>query len=112
MATAKEDVAQGAKLVSDTGQALERISRQIAGVSDIVKEIAGRTSDQCTAIQEVNVAVGQMDEDTQKNAAMVEETSAATRNLQSETETLAAAVGEFKMGTPREDGPRSDRLAA
>ena len=112
VATANEDVAQGARLVSDTGTALERIAQQIAGVSDVVKEIAGRTSAQCTAIQEVTVAVGQMDEDTQKNAAMVEETSAATRSLQSETETLAAAVGEFKTGARREDEPRSDRRAA
>ncbi len=95
--TSGEHVAGGVKLVGESGQALKRIVDQVQHISALVREMAGAAEQQSTGIQQVNVAVGQMDQVTQQNAAMVEESTAASRNLASETEVLQELVSFFQV---------------
>ncbi|EQB19507.1 hypothetical protein L284_01475 [Novosphingobium lindaniclasticum LE124] len=85
-AVEKVDSAFG--VISSSGEEVTRLARQIAADNDA----------QAAAIGEINTAVGAMDHATQQNAAMVEETSAAARNLSSELATLAAEADRFRMG--------------
>ena len=62
--------------------------------------IAGSAQEQATALNQVNTAVNQMDQVTQQNAAMVEESTAASRNLATETMGLQTLVGFFDVGAP------------
>jgi methyl-accepting chemotaxis protein len=93
--TAQVDVGVG--LVADSGKSLERIVGQIADVSKVVAAIAAGATEQATALKEVNSAVSQMDHVTQRNAAMVEETTAASHNLMKETQSLMGALSRFQV---------------
>ena len=101
----------GVALVNDTGRALERIVARIAEVSTLVSAIASSAEQQASGLQQVNIAVGEMDSVTQRNSAMVEESTAAARSLASESEELARHVGRFRLrerdqaATPREVTP-------
>jgi methyl-accepting chemotaxis protein len=90
-------VDQGVSLVADSGKALERIVGQIADVNKVVAAIAAGATEQATALKEVNSAVNQMDQVTQRNAAMVEETTAASHNLMNEAVSLIEAVSRFQV---------------
>lgn len=91
-------VEEGVDLVAETGKALERIFTQVAEIDTIVSEIATSAQDQATGLQEVNTAVTQMDQVTQQNAAMVEESTAASHTLSLESEELTKLVGRFRVG--------------
>lgn len=97
--TSTAQVDAGVKLVAGTGAALQRITSQVNGINDIVAEIAAAANEQATGLREVNVAVGQMDETTQKNAALVEETTAASHSLTRESAMLVRLVNQFKVGS-------------
>jgi len=92
------EVEQGVQLVGQTGAALDKIVQQVAEINRVVAEIANGAKDQATSLAEVNGALGQMDENTQKNAAMVEETTAATHSLRREIEELEQKVDGFELG--------------
>lgn len=94
--TSSAEVGAGAKLVQQTGQALGAIANKIAAITEVVDEIAAASRDQSVALREVNGAVGDMDQLTQQNAAMVEETSAASRMLASEADQLVGLLSEFQ----------------
>jgi methyl-accepting chemotaxis protein len=96
--TSTVEVEQGVDLVGETGKALEKIVGQVAEVDKVVTDIAAGAREQATSLAEVNTAVGQMDQNTQKNAAMVEETTAASHSLRRETEELMRAVASFRLG--------------
>ncbi|MGO9133914.1 MAG: methyl-accepting chemotaxis protein, partial [Methylovirgula sp.] len=85
-------VEDGVDLVGETGKALGRIFAQIAEIDTIVSEITTSAQDQATGLQEVNTAVTQMDQVTQQNAAMVEESTAASHTLSQETEELTRLI--------------------
>jgi methyl-accepting chemotaxis protein len=74
------EVSAGVALVVETGKALERIIVQVVDITKVVSEIADGAAEQATALQQINIAIGQMDQDTRKNAAMVEETTAASHS--------------------------------
>ena len=74
-------VRNGVKLVDDTGGALEEIVTSVARVADIVGEISAASNEQSNGIDEINIAVSQMDEMTQQNSALVEESTASARSL-------------------------------
>ncbi|MFN3522752.1 MAG: methyl-accepting chemotaxis protein [Phenylobacterium sp.] len=99
-----EQVGQGVKLVGETGEALERIVGQVAQITELVTEIAASAQEQATGLQQVNTAVNQMDQMTQQNAAMVEESTAASHALAQEGEELARLMGEFRLGLNRAQG--------
>jgi len=65
-------------------------------VSDIVAEIAAASREQATGLDQINTAVGSMDEATQRNAALVEETTASAQSLAQQAQRLAEMVGFFK----------------
>ncbi len=91
-------VEQGVALVAETGKALERIVLQIAEINAIVADIAASAHEQATGLDQVNTAVNQMDQVTQQNAAMVEESTAASHALAKETEELSKLMGRFQLG--------------
>jgi len=90
-------VGQGVELVVETGKALERIAGRVVEINKLVAEIADGAAEQFTSIEQIHMAVSQMDQDTQKNAAMVEETTAASHSLRQEAESLVDAVGDFQL---------------
>ena len=102
-------VAEGVRLVVDTGAVLEKIVAQVAEISSIVITIAGSAKEQAGALQEVNTAVNQMDQVTQQNAAMVEEATAAAHELAQETVRLTELVEQFSLGERRSVDPAPPR---
>jgi methyl-accepting chemotaxis protein len=98
ISSSSSQVGEGVSLVRETGKALERILVQVADVNRVVSEIALGAKEQTTGLHEVNTAVNQMDQVTQQNAAMVEETAAASQNLRQEADMLMRLVGHFQVG--------------
>ncbi len=90
-------VKDGVKLVNDAGSALGEIVTSVKRVTDIVAEIASASREQSVGVEEINKAVGQMDEMTQQNSALVEENAAACRLLQEQAEDLTARMALFKL---------------
>ncbi|MDE1995526.1 MAG: HAMP domain-containing protein, partial [Rhizobiaceae bacterium] len=91
------EVNSGSQFVQEAGTVLAQISGQILTISQHVEMIARASHDQASALQEVNSSVNQMDQMTQKNAAMVEETTAASRELSSEADALLHLIQQFKI---------------
>ncbi len=96
-------VGRGVGLVAETGASLERIMAQVAVVNAVIIEIAAGAKEQATGLDEVNLAIGRMDQVTQQNAAMVEETTATSRSLSQETSQLSDLVGQFQVGEAADD---------
>jgi methyl-accepting chemotaxis protein len=90
-------VSEGVNLVGETGKALERIVRQVGEISNVVGEIAASAKEEALGLGQVNTAVNQMDQVTQQNAAMVEQSTAASRVLADEAQELARLVARFKV---------------
>jgi methyl-accepting chemotaxis protein len=95
--TSGSHVDSGVKLVGESGKALKAIVEQVVTINSLVNEMAEAAHQQSTGIEEVNVAVGQMDQVTQQNAAMVEESTAAARSLADETTALTRLVSIFTV---------------
>ena len=93
-----EQVQQGVDLVDRTGTALSAIVSFVSDISERVTEIASSAREQSTGLNEINMAVNELDHVTQQNAAMFEETTAASHALTAETDALAAAVAQFRLG--------------
>jgi len=93
-----QQVGSGVRLVGETGKALARIVAQVERLNSLVGDIASSAKEQATALGEVNSAVNQMDQVTQQNAAMVEESTAASHSLASEAEALTKLVAQFRIG--------------
>ncbi len=91
-------VDQGVKLVGQTGEALNRIVERVAEIDSLVSEIAASAQEQAVGLAQVNTAVNQMDQVTQQNAAMVEQSTAASHSLAQEAEALQASVTRFRIG--------------
>jgi methyl-accepting chemotaxis protein len=97
ISTSASQVAGGVDLVAATGKALERIVVQVDDINSVVTEIASGAKEQATGLGEVNDAINQMDQTTQQNAAMVEETTAASHSLAQEARQLSALVAAFRL---------------
>ena len=93
-----QHVQEGGTLVDQTGQALNNIIEGVAKVSDIVSSIATASRDQSDNLEEINGAVNELDKVTQQNAAVIEETSAASNALSQEAERLTDALARFRSG--------------
>ncbi|MBN3852262.1 methyl-accepting chemotaxis protein [Paraburkholderia sp. Ac-20340] len=96
--TSVRHVRSGSALVQDAGQTMSEVVRSVQRVTDIMGEIASASVEQSTGIEQVNVAVTQMDEVTQQNAALVEQASAAAQAMADQAASLRAAVSIFKTG--------------
>ena len=91
------EVATGVKLVQATGAALGQIETRVLKINDHIHSIATAAREQATGLGEVSTAVNQMDQVTQRNAAMVEEANAATHKLSAEADNLANLIAYFKV---------------
>jgi methyl-accepting chemotaxis protein len=108
----EREVSSGAQYVEQTGNALIQISGQIVDIAGHIQTIASAAHEQSNALQEINSAVNSMDQMTQRNAAMVEETHAATRQLAQEAGTLMDLVGQFRLSaSTRQTAPARARAA-
>ncbi|WP_341910094.1 methyl-accepting chemotaxis protein [Ferrovibrio terrae] len=90
-------VKTGAALVNQTGSSLIDIVSAVKKVTDIVAEIAAASREQATGLDQINTAVGQMDEMTQRNAALVEENTAVTQSMADQAARLAELVRFFRL---------------
>jgi methyl-accepting chemotaxis protein len=95
-----EQVELGVGLVGDAGAALKRINARIDEISALMSAITASAEQQAIGLQQVNTAVGEMDNVTQQNAAMVEQATAAARSLASEADQLARQVSRFAIDAP------------
>ncbi|THF50968.1 methyl-accepting chemotaxis protein [Allorhizobium terrae] len=91
------EVDNGVRLVRDTGVALKSIGDHVVQINQLMEAIATSAKEQSTGLAEVNSAVNQMDQTTQQNAAMVEQSTAAASALASEANHLKELVGQFKI---------------
>ena len=114
ISTSEGQVREGVALVGETGKALQRILAQVNEINQVVEAIAVGAKEQSRGLDEVNSAIGHMDQATQQNAAAAEESTAASRAMSSETAQLAALVGQFQVGrrSVAEDAPRARPNAA
>ncbi|MBO9557885.1 MAG: HAMP domain-containing protein [Caulobacter sp.] len=101
ISSSTQQVSQGVSLVGQTGEALQRIVAKVGEIDALVTEIAASAAEQATGLNEVNTAVNQMDQVTQQNAAMVEQSTAATHSLKGETGELVRLIGRFNVGSGR-----------
>jgi methyl-accepting chemotaxis protein len=92
-----EQVEVGKKLVDEAGEAMEDIVTSVQLVADILSGTSTASQEQSAGIEQVNQAVGQMDEMTQQNSALVEQAAAAAESLQEQAGRLAEAVSVFKL---------------
>jgi methyl-accepting chemotaxis protein len=110
IAASSTQVEHGVKLVGQGSEALLAIASKVAEMDGLISEIARSAQEQASGLAQVNTAVGQMDQVTQQNAAMVEEATAAAANLRIQAQDLTDLVGQFRLGAPGAGG-RSGRLA-
>ncbi|MES2071596.1 MAG: methyl-accepting chemotaxis protein [Pseudomonadota bacterium] len=92
-----EKVDHGSRLVDQAGQTMDEIVSSVKHVADIMSEITAASQEQSSGIEQVNLAITQMDEMTQQNAALVEQAAAAAESMQEQAIALAQAVSVFKL---------------
>jgi aerotaxis receptor len=94
--TSVEKVESGVKLVDDAGKTMNDIVSRVSRVSSMISEIATATGEQSDGISQVSEAIGHLDQVTQQNAALVEQSTAASESLKQQMNRLADAVGVFE----------------
>ena len=115
--TSGAEVAEGALMVRQAGEALELITNRINGITEMVTQITTAATEQSARLADINSAMGKMDQVTQQNAAMVEESTAAARSLLQEADGLTERVGHFtcksaSQSTHRASAPVASAQAA
>lgn len=106
ISASRRQVETGVGCVGQTGTALQRIITQVNELADVVVQIAASAHEQATGLAEINTAINQMDQVTQQNAAMVEQSTAATRSLTEEAQHLSSLIGTFKIADAQMQSPR------
>jgi methyl-accepting chemotaxis protein len=92
-----EKVESGSQLVDAAGKSMADIVMQVTKVNDLIAEISAASLEQSTGIGQIGDAVNQLDQVTQQNAALVEESAAAAESLKNQAAHLAQAVSVFKL---------------
>ena len=92
-----KEVEGGVKLVRDTGQALKTIGGFITQINHHMDSIATSAKEQSIGLSEVNVAVNRMDQTTQQNATMVQQSTAASNSLAQEAQKLRELIAQFRL---------------
>ncbi|HEY0855757.1 MAG TPA: methyl-accepting chemotaxis protein, partial [Albitalea sp.] len=105
-----EKVESGSKLVADAGKTMQEIVGSVQRVTDIIGEITAAAAEQSDGIGQVNTSVVQLDQMTQQNAALVEESAAAAESLKDQAVRLAQVVGTFRL--EHHDAPAARMPAA
>ncbi|MDS7596716.1 HAMP domain-containing methyl-accepting chemotaxis protein [Agrobacterium tumefaciens] len=107
-----DEVAEGARYVHETGEALSRIGGSVKLINDHIEAIAAATKEQSLGLGEINTAVNHLDQGTQQNAAMVEENNAASTMLANETVRLKELVSMFQLSDAQTPQQQRIRHAA
>ncbi|MUZ71150.1 HAMP domain-containing protein [Agrobacterium vitis] len=102
--TSNSQVQSGVQLVGETGTALEAMVAEVQEINRHVSAIVEAAHEQSSGLQQINTAVNQMDQDTQKNAAMVEESTAASHGLAREVASLNQLLSQFKLAGGGQSG--------
>ncbi len=92
-----QTIQDGSALAGDAGRTMADVTQAIARVTDIMGEIAAASNEQSRGIEQVGVAITQMDEVTQQNAALVEQAAAASQSLDEQGRQLSQAVAFFRV---------------
>ncbi len=98
-------VSEGSQLVAKAGQTMEEIVNSIHGVTAMMNEISDASAEQTAGIQQVNQAIGQMDDVTQQNAALVEQAAAAAESLEEQAQKLSGTMSQFKVVSHSNNAP-------
>nr|WP_321328950.1 methyl-accepting chemotaxis protein [Alcaligenes faecalis] len=93
----QNEVQTGTQQVASAGDIIQEVVRAVNSVTTLMSEISSASQEQTAGIEQINTAVAQMDAVVQQNASLVEEAAAAAGSLQSQSETLAEAVSQFKV---------------
>jgi len=101
ISTSTQQVSIGVNLVGEAGRSLERIVGRVNDMNRVIGQIASSAAEQAAGLNEVNTAINHMDQMTQQNAAMVEQTTAASQNLAQEGAKLSQLISRFKVGAAR-----------
>ena len=113
ISTSGSQVKRGVELVDKAGNALTEIVTSVGDIEDHVTGIAASAREQSTGLEEINTAISQLDQVTQQNVAMFEETTAATHTLTSEANALVATTSNFRTsGASNNDNDRTVRSIA
>jgi methyl-accepting chemotaxis protein-1 (serine sensor receptor) len=112
IATSVERVESGAALVDEAGSTMREVKSAVQRVSDIVGEIAAGSREQMSGVGQVSEAVTHMDQATQQNAALVEESAAAAESLRNQAEALVHAVAAFQTSAERHVNPKPSELGS
>lgn len=99
-----EEVASGVELVNRSGEALAGIVERVSKISELINTIARGSNEQATGLGEINLGISQLDQVTQQNAAMVQQSANSTRKLGGQSNHLASLVEQFQL--PENDGLR------
>jgi len=83
--------------VHEAGDSMARIEASVARVTRLIEDIAASTQSQNEGVSHIHEAVGSLDQMTQQNAALVEESTAAAASLRDQAQTLAAVVRQFHV---------------
>ncbi|WP_421855877.1 methyl-accepting chemotaxis protein [Oricola sp.] len=92
-----DEVTSGVNLVSQTGKALTEIAEFVTTMNEHIRAIAATAREQSAGLGEINDTMSQMDQVAQRNAAMVEQMTAATHRLSEDTAHLSTAIGQFRL---------------
>ncbi len=106
IASSGNQINTGATLVGQAGSALERIVERVDGVTRLITDISNTVREQANGLQEVNIAVNRMDQITQQNAAMVEQSTAASHSMRQEAEQLGLMIRRFRVDDQAKDYAR------
>jgi methyl-accepting chemotaxis protein len=106
-----ERVESGTRLVQDAGNTMGEIVASVQRVTNIIGEISAAAAEQSAGIGQVNTAVAVLDQMTQQNAALVEQSAAAAESLKSQSQLLAGTVAAFQLGTGTPPSTPSHRSA-
>lgn len=90
-------VSEGSELAQQAGETMDEIANEVMRMTKLMREIASASQEQSRGIEQVNIAVSQMDETAQQNAALVQQSSAATRSLEEQSRELIEAMSSFKL---------------
>jgi methyl-accepting chemotaxis protein len=107
-----QKVDAGTRLVDQAGATMDEVVASIGRVTGIMAEISTASQEQTGGIEQVNQAIGQMDQVTQQNAALVEESAAAAASMQDQAGKLAEVVGVFRLGRESAAPARAPRPAS
>ncbi|WP_216850884.1 methyl-accepting chemotaxis protein [Acidisphaera sp. L21] len=110
ISTSSQQVDRGVALVGETGRSLARIVGQVAEIDGVVAEIAASAHEQASGLAQVNTAINQMDQVTQQNAAMVEQSTAASHSLAQDTLRLEELTAKFRVVEVTQDGARKAQV--